>query len=126
MRPLQNILDLDAFTLIHEGKKVNRDSCAWLKDCISSVEVSVCQDKTTTSDNLREKARNYASNYIAYSTEVSYTSKGWLLDQIADEVVKDLEKTVFDTRPPASVAAQITRKSVPKRPEEKFIRLGKS
>lgn len=123
MRQLKNILDLEHFTLMREGKKISRSSCAWWDNCISTVTSQVLADKTTSRDNLRQKIKDYASNYIAYQSEVSYIQKDAYLDDIADEVEKDLEDVQFDQRPPASVVAQMARKTIPEQPENKFIRL---
>lgn len=123
MRQLMNILDLEHFTLMREGKKFSRSSCAWWDSCISNVTNQVLTDKTTSRDNLRQKIKDYASNYIAYQPEVSYIQKDAYLDDIADEVEKDLEDVQFDQRPPASVVAQVARKTIPEQPENKFIKL---
>ena len=123
MRQLENILDLENFTLISEGKKPSRSSCVWWDRCISDVTNQVLTDKTTSRDNLRQKIKDYASNYIAYQPEVSYIQKDAYLDDIADEVEKDLEDVQFDQRPPASVVAQVAKKAIPEQPENKFIKL---
>lgn len=123
MRPLQNILDIDQFSsLIGEGKS-DYSSLPWWKDCIYQVKMQLLSDKTTTSENLRLKARDYASNYIAIQTELPYIQKDQFLDALADQVEKELEDVSFDQRPLASVAAQKARASIQERPEEKFIKL---
>ena len=85
--------------------------------------MQLLSDKTTTHDNLRQKARDYASNYIAIQTELPYIQKDQFLDALADQVEKELEDVSFDQRPLASVAAQKARASIQERPEEKFIKL---
>lgn len=125
MRTLENILSLEHFTLMCEKKKDSHSSCPWWDSCVNSVISSIYQDRTTTKANLREKAKNYAKNYLATSTESHYISQDWLIDEIADEVEKELKDSVFDTRPLASAVAQIDRNSVKEDPEEKFIKLGK-
>lgn len=123
MRPLQNILDIYQFSsLISEGKS-DYSSLPWWKDCIYQVKMQLLSDKTTTSDNLRQKARDYASNYIAIQTELPYIQKDQFLDALADQVEKELDDVSFDQRPLASVAAQKARASIQEKPEEKFIKL---
>ena len=123
MRPLQNILDIYQFaSLVKEGKGAY-SSLPWWKDCIYQVEQQLLSDKTTTHDNLRQKAKDYASNYIAMQTEFPYIQKDQILDDIADKVEKELKKVSFDRRPLASVAAQKARASIPEDPEERFIKL---
>lgn len=124
MRPLQNILDLSQFTSLVKEEKDSYSSLPWWNDCIHQVEKQLLSDKTTSQENLREKAKNYASNYIAMQTEASYINKDQLLEEIADEVEKKLKDISFDQRPAASVVAQKTRMSIPEEPENKFIKLG--
>ena len=121
---LQNILDVDQFTsLIGEGKK-SYSSLPWWKDCIAQVKQLLLSDNTTSRENLHTKARDYASHYIRLQTETAYIQKDQLLEEIANEVEKGLKDVSFDQRPPASVAAQNARLSIPKSPEERFIKLG--
>ena len=123
MTSLQNILDLSQFSsLVNEGK-MESSSLPWWDDCIHHVELQILSDRTTSPDNLREKAKNYASNYIAMQTEVSFILKAWFLDDIADEVERDLQDVSFDQRPPASAIAQTARASIPEDPEKRFIKL---
>ena len=123
MRPLQNILDLYQFSsLIGEGKS-DYSCLPWWKDCIYQVKMQLLSDKTTTHDNLRPKARDYASNYIAIQTEFPYIQKEQFLDDLADTVEKELEDVSFDQRPLASVAAQRARASILEDPEKRFIKL---
>ena len=123
MKSIQNILDYSQFTSLIEGKNES-SSLPWWEDCIHHVELQVLTDRTTSRENLREKAKSYASNYIAMQTETPFIQKDMFLDDIADVVEKDLEKVTFDQRPPASVVAQTARMSIPEDPEERFIRLG--
>lgn len=123
MRQLENILDLENFTLMSEGKKPSRSSCVWWNDCISDVKIKVLSDKTTSKDNLRQKIKDYASNFIAYQPEASYIQRDAYLDDIADEVEKDFEDIQLDQRIPANVTAQEEREKVPEGPENKFIKL---
>jgi hypothetical protein len=122
MRPPQNIITIEQFILLCEGKKENA-SLPWWNDCIYHVELQVLTDRTTSRDNLREKAKNYASNYIAMQTEVSFIQKDWFLEDVADEVEEDLKNVTFDQRPPASAVAQNARASIPEDPEKRFIKL---
>ena len=85
--------------------------------------MQVLSDKTTTRDNLRQKARDYASNYIAIQTEFPYIQKDQFLDALADQVEKELEDVSFDQRPRASVTAERARACIQKKPEERFIKL---
>lgn len=124
MRTLENILDLDNFTLMSEGKKVSRSSCPWWDNCISQVKLQVVTDKTTSRDNLRQKIKDYASNYIAYQPEASYIQRNAYLDDIADEVEKELKDVTFDQRIPANAVAHQERGKIPEEPENKFIKLG--
>ncbi len=105
-----------------EGK-TSYSSLPWWNDCINQIELLVLTDRTTTRDNLREKAKNYASNYITMQTEVSLLQKDQILEEIADEIEKALQDITFDQRPPASVVAQKARLSLPDNPEERFIKL---
>lgn len=123
MRSLQNILDLYQLAdLLTEGK-ASYSSLPWWRDCINQVELQVLTDRTTSCDNLREKAMNYASNYIIMQTEVSFLQKDQFLEEIADEIEKALQNITFDQRPPASVVAQKARLSLSEDPEERFIKL---
>lgn len=124
MIPLQNILDIYQFSsLISEGK-CSHSSLPWWDDCIHHVKSQVLTDRTTSHDNLREKVKSYASSYIAMQTEVSFIQKDWFLEDVADEVEKDLKNVTFDQRPPASVIAQKERASIQEDPEKRFIKLG--
>ena len=124
MRPLQNILNLSQFTSLVKEEKDSYSSLPWWEDCISQVEIQLLSDKTTSQENLREKAKTYASNYIAMQTEASYINKDQLLEEIADEVERKLIDISFDQRPAASVVAQKTRMSIQEEPDNKFIKLG--
>lgn len=106
-----------------EGKKTY-SSLPWWDDCIHHVKSQVLTDRTTSHDNLREKVKSYASSYIAMQTEVSFIQKDWFLEDVADEVEKDLKNVTFDQRPPASVIAQKERASIQEDPEKRFIKLG--
>ena len=110
--------------MVCEGKKDPHTSCAWWDDCIHSVMKSICQDRTTTKDDLHEKAKNYALNYLAICPESSYIDKNSIANEIADEIEERLKDTHFDQRPLAGVVAQMNRGKVPEDPEEKFIKLG--
>ena len=85
--------------------------------------MQLLSDKTTTHDNLRQKARDHASNYIAIQTEFPYIQKDQFLDALADQVESDLEDATFDQRPLAYVVAQKERNKIPEDPERKYIRL---
>ena len=123
MRILQNILDLEHFTaLMSEGKKSPHSSCSWYQDCVSQVLQWICQDRTTTRDNLNQKARDYALNYFAIHPGLSI-NKDDIAQEVADEIEKILQKKCFDQRPIAAVLAQDERNKIPEDPEERFIKL---
>ena len=123
MRPLENILDFDSFTvLMSEGKKSPHSSCSWYRDCVSQVLELICQDHTTTSDDLHEKAKNCALNYFAVHPEPSI-NKDDVAQEVADEVEGKLKNKCFDQRPIASVLAQDERGKIPEDPEEKYTKL---
>lgn len=123
MRPLENIISLEEFTLIREGKDTSLSSCPWWQDCISQVKIWIFQDRTTTRDNLYQKAENYAKNYLCNIPEVSSINKDNVAKKVADEVESELNDYSFDQRPPAYVVAQNARFSIPEDPERKYIRL---
>ena len=82
---LQNILNIYQFTaLMGEGKKVPHLSIAGWEDCVIRVENWILQDRTTTSDNLREKIRNYALNYLVANPGVLSMDKDKLIEDLAD------------------------------------------
>lgn len=123
MSLLQNILDINLYTaLMSEGKKSPHSSCSWFNDCVTEVQVLICQDYTTTNDDLYEKAKNYALNYFANHPELSI-DKDDVAREVADVVEKAFQKKCFDQRPPAYVVAQKERNKIPEDPEKKFIKL---
>lgn len=123
MRKLDNILDLEHFTaLMSEGKKSPHSSYILYQECVSQALQWICQDRTTTRDNLHEKAKNYALNYLATHPEPSI-NKDDVAQQVADEIEKTLQNKCFDQRPIASVLAQDERDKIPKDPDERFIKL---
>ena len=105
-----------------EGKKSPHSSCPWFKECVIQVMFWVCQDRTTTNDDLYEKAKNYALNYFANHPELSI-DKDDIAREVADVVEKAFQKKCFDQRPPAYVVAQKERNKIPEDPEKKFIKL---
>lgn len=105
-----------------EGKKSPHSSYRWYQDCVSQALQWICQDRTTTSDNLHEKAKVYALNYLAGHTEPSI-NKDDVAQEVADEIEKKLKKKCFDQRPPAYVVVQKERNKIPEDPEKKFIKL---
>ena len=120
---LQNILDINLYTaLMSEGKKSPHSSCSWFKECVIQVKIWVCQDRTTTNDNLHENAKNYALNFLASNSELSI-NKDDVAREVADVVEKAFQKKCFDQRTPAYVMAQKERKKIPEDPEKKFIKL---
>ncbi len=113
---------MDYLIMMSEGKKSPHSSCSWFKECVIQVKIWVCQDRTTTNDNLHEKAKNYALNFLASNTELSI-NKDDVAREVADVVEKTFQKKCFDQRPPAYVVAQKERKKIPEDPEKKFIKL---
>ena len=105
-----------------EGKKSPHSSYRWYQDCVSQALQGICQDRTTTNDNLYEKAKNYALNYFANHPELSI-NKDDVAREVADVVEKAFQKKCFDQRPIASVIAQKERNKIPEDPEKKFIKL---
>ena len=122
MRPLQNIFSFEQFTLLSEGKESSFSSNPWWADCINQVKFWICQDRTTTKDNLHEKAKNYAQNYFAIHPELS-VNRDDITDEVVDEVGRVFQDTIFDQRPPAYVIAQKERERIPEEPEDKYIKL---
>ena len=92
-------------------------------ECLLNVMNQVLQDRTTTKENLREKVRNYALNYLAITPELSAIDKDKLIEDLADEIEDDLKGFSFFRRPPASIIAQKERNKIPEDPEKKFIKL---
>ena len=123
MRPLQHIISLDQYTQMREGNTISFARSPWWTDCINQVELWICQDLTTTKDNLRDKAESYARNYLFTLPELPSADKDGVVQEIADKVEDDLKDVSFDQRPPASVLAQQGRDKIPEDPEERFIRL---
>ena len=106
-----------------EGKTPKLSSCPWFQDCVAQVQIWICQDRTTTNDDLHEKAENYTRNYLAIHPELSSINRDDVASAVADEVEKAFQNKRFDQRPPASVVAQNARKGASDRPEDKFIKL---
>lgn len=124
MSDLQNILDINQYTaLMSEGKKSPHSSIADWKDLAIQVETWIVQDRTTTSDNLREKIKDYALNYLAVNPGVISMDKDKLIEDLADEIEEHLKGYSFFQQPPASVLAQKERNKIPEDPEKKFIKL---
>lgn len=123
MRPLENIISFELYTQMREGKGISFSRSPWWIDCISQVENLIYQDRTTTRDNLYDKAMSYARNYLCTIPELPSVDKDGVVKEIADKVESDLKDASFDQRPPASVVAQKERDKIPEDPERKFIRL---
>ena len=123
MRPLVNIISLEQFTKMREGNSISFSRSPWWTDCINQVELWICQDHTTTRDNLYDKAMSFARNYLCTIPELPSVDKDGVVKEIADKVELDLKDVSFDQRPPASVVAQKERNKIPEDPEKKFIRL---
>ena len=122
MRPLLNIISFEQFTLMSEGKESSFASYPWWTDCIYQVKFRICQDRTTTKDNLHEKAKNYALNYIVYHPEFP-VNRDELAREVAEEVERSFQDKRFDQRTPAGVVARNERERIPEQPENKYIKL---
>ena len=122
MRPLLNIISFEQFTLMSEGKESSFASYPWWTDCIYQVKFWICQDRTTSKDNLHEKAKNYALSYMASHPELS-VNRDELAREVAEEVERSFQDMCFDQRPPAAVIAWKERERIPEQPEIKYIKL---
>ena len=122
MRQLERLLYYDQFiTLMGEGKKAPHSS-GWY-DCLLKVKEQILQDRTTTKENLREKVKNYALNYLAVTPEANGIDKDKLIGELADQIEDDLKDYSFFQQPPAALLAQKERAKIPEDPEERFIKL---
>ena len=122
MRQLERLLYYDQFiALMGEGKMAPHPS-GW-NDCLLNVKGQILQDRTTTKDNLREKVRNYALNYLAVTPEANGIDKDKLIGELADQIEDDLKDYSFFQQPPAALIAQRERAKIPEDPEERFIKL---
>ena len=105
MEHLERLLYYDQFiALMGEGKK-DPHSSGW-DDCLLKVKEQILQDRTTTKDNLREKAESYARNYLYTIPELPSADKDGVVKEIADEVEKNLQDVSFDQRPHMSLGWQ--------------------
>lgn len=123
MRQLQHILYCDQYLQMREGNGISFSLSPWWTDSIAQVEEWICQDKTTTRDNLYDKAISYAKNYLHTIPELPSADKDGVVREIADQVESDLKDVSFDQRPQAYVIAQKERDKIPDAPENKYIRL---
>jgi hypothetical protein len=123
MRPLQHIIYFDQYLQMREGNNIPFSRSPWWTDCILQVKSWIYQDRTTTRDNLYDKAMSYARNYLCTIPELPSVDKDGVVKEIADQVESDLEDATFDQRPPAYVVAQKERNKVPEDPEKRFIKL---
>lgn len=122
MRHLEHILYCDQFVaLMGEGKKASHSS-GW-NDCLLKVKEQIIQDRTTTKENLREKVKNYALNYLAVTPEANGIDKDKLIGELADQIEDDLKDYSFFQQPPAALLAQKERGKIPEDPEKRFIKL---
>ena len=106
-----------------ERKKAPHSSWVGWDDCILEVEKQILQDHTTTIDNLREKVRSYALNYLAVTSNLFGIDKDKLIEDLADEIEDDLKDHPFIQQPPATLIAQREREKIPETPENKYIKL---
>lgn len=121
MRQLERLLYYDQFiALMGEGKKAPHSS-GW-DDCLLKVREQILQDRTTTKENLREKVKNYALNYLAVTPEASGIDKDKLIEDLADEIEDNLKDYSFFQQPPAALIAQKERGKIPEDPENKYIK----
>ena len=64
MRPLKYIISIEQFTQMREGNTISFSSSPWWNDAILQVKAWIYQDRTTSEDNLYDKAMSYARNYL--------------------------------------------------------------
>ena len=76
---------------MREGNSISFSRSPWWTDCINQVELWICQDRTTTRDNLHDKAMSYAKNYLCTIPELPSADKDSVVKEIADKVELDLE-----------------------------------
>ena len=125
MSYLQNILDIDQYTaLMSEGKKHLHSSIPGWKEFAGQVETWVLEDRTTSHDNLREKIKNYALNYLAINPGHFPIDQDKLIEDLADEIEDALKDVCFFQQPSAFLLAQRERNKIPEDPEKRFIKLG--
>ena len=117
------IISFDQYIQMKEGNSISFARSPWWTDAILQVKNWIYQDRTTTRDNLYDKAMSYARNYLCAIPELPSVDKDGVVKEIADRVESDLADVSFDQRPPAYVVAQKERCKIPEDPEEKFIRL---
>lgn len=120
---LRNLLNLYQYTTIMREGIDPHSSCQWYSDCVFQVIQLICQDRTATKDNLREKVRNYALNYLAVTPEAAGIDKDKLIEDLADEIEDDLKDYTFFRQPQAALIAQRDREKIPEDPEKRFIKL---
>ena len=85
--------------------------------------MKIFSDLTTTQETLREKAKNYALNFLTLRPEIPFKERETIAGKIADEIEKHLKHHDFYTTPNAVRAANREREKVGKKPEEQFIKL---
>lgn len=122
MRLLLNIISLEQFIMMSEDKEISFSSRPWWTGCIYQVKFWICQDRTTTRDNLHEKAMNCALNYLAIHPELPGNREN-LAREVANEVERAFQDKCFDQRPPARVVARNERERIPEEPLNKYIKL---
>ena len=122
MRLLLNIISLEQFIMMSEDKEISFSSRPWWTDCIYQVKFWICQDRTTTRDNLHEKAMNCALNYLAIHPELPGNREN-LAREVANEVERAFQDKCFDQRPPAGVVARNERERFHDDPLNKYIKL---
>ena len=104
-------------------KKLSTIDNNWETDCISAVISKILQDRTTTKDNLKEKAENYVRNYLAFAEPNSLLDMDGKVEKIAEKIVKKLDDVSFFQQPLAYLDAKEKRNKVEQDPEKKFIKL---
>jgi len=113
-----------AYTLMSEGKKDPHSSIPGWKDLEIQVVDWIVQDRTTTNDNIREKVKSYALNYLALNPGLFSMNKDELIEDLADEIEEKLKGFSFFQHPPAAILAGKERNKIPEDPEKRFVKLG--
>ena len=121
---MQNILDINQYAfLMSEGKKHSHSTIPGWKDLVIQVETWVLEDRTTSQDNLREKIKNYALNYLALNPGIFSMNKDRLIENLADEIEENIKGFSFFQQPPAAILAGKERNKKPEDLEKRVIKL---
>lgn len=92
-------------------------------ECMHQVMDWIFSDRTSSSENLKEKAKNYALNWLLLHPEVPDFERKCVANRMAEEIEEELKDHPFDNTPLAVLNAHKARKAIPAQPENRFIRL---